>query len=150
VRVRTSCRVTGRAPGGLADLISSYRTDADYPCDAELQPAAVIAARAHCRSDLRSIFGQPATAAAAERLGVGLEQLERILAAGCFGEAWAIAETCTTRFKPERLWPANLPAEIERATGLLESVRRDGSADRCDTARAATAGLWSTPGAPPP
>ena len=138
VRVSTSCRTLGRAPGGLADLIAAYRTGNDCPCDAELQPVAVVAERARCRAYLRSIFdGRIGTQEAAERLGVSMETLELILAQRRFGQAWTLVEGASTRYYYTKLWPADLPLEIERAESLLTRLKGVGTIGRYGTTRAA-------------
>ncbi len=150
VRVDTSCRTLGRAPGGLADLVAAYGAGVDHPCDAELQPVAVVAERARCRATLRTIFDRrTASIADAEQLGVSMSTLEHMLAQRCFGEAWRLIESESTRYFLTMLWPADLPLEIERAKALLRSLKRDARASRFDSARAATAGLWAVPVARP-
>lgn len=121
VRVVTSARRCGRAPGGLAALVDAYAAGGDMPCDAALEPILKAAERARARRRLR------------ERLG----------GAAGFGEAWAQAERDDPALGArERLTPAQLPMEIARAERLLERLRPEGAAAPADSARAATAELW--------
>lgn len=150
VRVTTSCRTTGRAPGGLADLIAAYRDGDDMPCDAELQPVSVVIERARCRRHLRSILGTAASPAAADRLGVDRETLARALACTCFGQAWCTIQGTSTRCHLTRIMPADLPREIRAAEAALARLKGRGAADRSDSVRAATAGLWTIQAMPQP
>ncbi len=149
VRVTTSCRTAGRAPGGLADLIAAYRDGDDTPCDAELQPVSVVLERARCRRYLRSILGTVATPAAARRLGVDRTILASALACRGFGMAWRIVEGASTRYYITRVMPADLPREIRAAKAALLRLKGHGAAGRSDKVRAATAGLWTAQALPP-
>ncbi len=58
VEVFTSARADGRAPGGLADLLSCYGTDADALADFALEPAAMTWHRASRRGVARARWGE--------------------------------------------------------------------------------------------
>ncbi len=125
VRVTTSARIAGRAPGGLAHLVDRYRGGEDAgPCDAALEPAETARLRATLKARLR-------------RSHTGTEP---------FGEAWARLEALRPDLARRRLFPGDLTREMAKAEAILSHLR--GPAGPDDTAAADAAALWS-PTAPP-
>ncbi|WP_207792176.1 glycosyltransferase [Polymorphobacter multimanifer] len=106
VQVFTSARADGRAPGGLADLLSDYATDQDALADFALEPAATTWDRAARRVAARARWGS--------RPG--------------FGAAWAAQEAETPRLARQRVAVRALPAQ----TALLGRWLKD-AADRSDS-----------------
>ncbi len=144
VKVVTSCREQGRAPGGLADLIHAYRTDPQYPCDAELEPILIAATRARLRRTLRSLGSDARrTAAMADDFQLDPAILQRALKSPYFGERWAMIERVSPRLARHRLLPHALPLEIARAESLLDHLNPARAEDPGDSDRLAPAGLWS-------
>ncbi len=140
-RVWTSARRVGRAEGGLASLVADHAGEDTAACDAVLEPARMAWRRAAWRRRLRRAYagGAPASAVVL-RLGVATRTLAAALDQQTFGAAWSLVEAASPHLAARRLTPAELPLEISRAERLL---RRIGSGDRSDRARAASAGLWS-------
>ncbi len=101
VRVWTSPRIRGRAPGGMADLLAGGARP-DDPCDAALEPAAAAFRRALARGRARAAHG--------ERPG--------------FGAAWAREEARSPRLARRRVTYRALSKEIARARRLAAWLRR--------------------------
>ncbi len=143
VRVVTSARREGRAPGGLAALVDAYAGGEAAPCDAALEPAAGAARRADLRRRLREAWRDGATPAGLpRRLGLPSSRVETLLAEPTFGLAWRDAERESPRLTRTRLFPADLPREAARAERLLQRLRPERAATPADSARAALAELW--------
>ncbi len=143
VRVVTSARRDGRAPGGLSALVEAYSSGVDAPCDAALEPVLHAAERARLRRALRLAWEGGAARGLARRLAVTPEALAAILASGAFGLAWRAAEAAHPRLRRrERLTPDDLPGEIARAERLLSRLRPEPAGAPADTALAALAELW--------
>ena len=147
-RVWTSARRAGRAAGGLADLVADHAGADLAPCDAALEPALTAARRALWRARLRTQPAQtPDAGRWTRRLRIAAPALAEAMAEPGFGRAWARLEAQSPVLARRRLQPGDLPTEIARAERLLARIT-PGAADPCDTARAASAGVWSAP-APP-
>lgn len=113
--VFTSARRAGRAPGGFAELLASYATNA------ALEPTAALFRRLRWRARLRHahIVDGPAHAAAlAARLIT-----EPNPAAG-FGAFWQRVERHSPLLARRRLAPAALPVEARRAERLIDWLER--------------------------
>lgn len=109
--VYTSARRFGRAPGGFADLLSSYLDDPDAPCDAALEPTKMLVRRLRWRARLRRSYA--------------------VEAAPAFGAFWQQVEQ-SSALRRRRVHPHQLAAEVgraERLIALLEAraARRDDS-----------------------
>lgn len=110
VRVATSARRDGRAPGGFADLLADYAGNPDVLADFALEPAAMTWRRARLRGAARRQWGT----------------------APGFGAHWAAHEQ--HRLPRQRVALADLPAQ----TRLLQHWLRR-AADRCDNPASAIA-----------
>ena len=96
-RVITSARLKGRAPGGLADLMTSYSADPEALADYWLEPAATAWHRAAIRGAARRAWGdQPG-----------------------FGAYWFAVEASDPTLTPTRVTIADLPAEIQKLEGWI-------------------------------
>ena len=143
VRVVTSARREGRAPGGLAALVDAYAGGVAGPCDAALEPALAAARRASLRRRLRSAWrGDDLVAGLASRLGLAAPRLEAMLTEPTFGLAWRAAEWESPRLGRTRLHPADLARETARAERLLARLRPARAGAPADSALAAAAELW--------
>ncbi|MGL6044480.1 MAG: glycosyltransferase [Sandaracinobacteroides sp.] len=100
VRVHTSSRTTGRAPGGLADLMQCYATDPSAVADFALEPADLAWNRAEMRGIARRRFGRSTG----------------------FGAWWANLEAADRRLQPRRIALADLPGETARLSGWLNAA----------------------------
>lgn len=111
VRVLTSARTDGRAPGGFADLMARYATDRNALADFWLEPAGLTWLRATQRGAARRAWTN----------GKG------------FGAHWAEWEANCSTLAPRPLAIADLQAE----TMALERLLRDEAGRSCSRARGA-------------
>jgi hypothetical protein len=121
--VITSHRRHGRAPGGLADLLSAYADDG-APCDAALEPTATLARRLVWRAHLRAHYvkhGPQLCGRMAHRLGIKIDALPTRHAL-TFGEWWTAIERASARLQRARIMPIALALEIGRAQRLINLV----------------------------
>ncbi|MEN2787275.1 glycosyltransferase [Sphingomonas qilianensis] len=133
--VLTSARRSGRAPGGLADLLDCYVIDAATPCDAALEPTAALLRRLCWRRRLRRIAGDDgldAAANAARRLGY-----DGAVTTG-FGALWSAVETQSPALARSRVMPSTLAGEVALAERWISRIARY-SADRADNPASAHA-----------
>ncbi len=145
-RVWTSARRVGRAEGGLASLVDDHAGQDCAPCDAALEPARSAWRRAAWRRRWREAYAEGFTSAAmALRLDVARETLQAALAEETCGAGWRLLEGASPSLVRRRLAPADLPLEISRAERLLRRIAPPAPSDQSGRARAASAGLWSSP-----
>ena len=140
-RVVTSCRLDGRAPGGMADTIRIRLFAADLLCDDRLEPALATGFRARLRARLRRDWG---TAEGIDgllrRLGLDLNAQAAVLRHRHFGAAWAAIEARAAVLRRVRLERAQLADELPLLQRLVANARaRSG---------AATPGVAAAPGGP--
>jgi cellulose synthase/poly-beta-1,6-N-acetylglucosamine synthase-like glycosyltransferase len=109
VRVFTSGRADGRAPGGFADLLLGYATDPAALADFYLEPAAISWHRAQSRGYARDRWRGPGS----ERPG--------------FGACWAEREAAAPALARQRVEIAALPAQT-----MLLRARLKAAAGRFD------------------
>jgi cellulose synthase/poly-beta-1,6-N-acetylglucosamine synthase-like glycosyltransferase len=112
VRVRTSARTDGRAPGGFADLLAGYAADPAALADFALEPAGVSWQRAQTRGKARRQW--------CDRSG--------------FGAFWAACEAQMPDLERQRVTVDALPSETRQ---LFARIKAAG--DRSDTQVRATA-----------
>lgn len=133
--VWTSARQSGRAPGGLADLVQSYVSDPATPCDAALEPMANFVRRLCWRARLRRIAardGLAAAARAARRLGHSGPHPSG------FGALWTAVESQSPSLRRARVVPAMLATEVTLCARLISRIERRG-VSRADIAVSALA-----------
>lgn len=133
--VLTSARRVGRAPGGLADLLRSYVTEAATPCDAALEPTADLLRRLFWRARLRGIAerdGIAVAAKAARSLGC-----QGPTVAG-FGALWSAIEGQAPSLQRRRVMPDSLTADVALAERWISRLDRH-VADRADSPASARA-----------
>ncbi len=97
--VFTSPRLSGRAPGGFADLLASH-AEVSLPCDAALEPTRALLRRLVLRARLRVETGSR------------------------FPALWATIEATTPRLGRRRLLPADLAREVQQAERLIAALQR--------------------------
>lgn len=123
-RVVTSHRRQGRAPGGLADLLSAYDDDT-MPCDAALEPTLTLVRRLTWRARLRrqhATLDPSLLLHAVTRLTVAPNLMP--LASVPFGQWWPAIESASPRLRRERVTTASLTAEIRRAERMISLLER--------------------------
>ncbi|GBQ32597.1 glycosyltransferase [Gluconacetobacter sacchari] len=126
-RVVTSCRLEGRAPGGMADTIASRLAGGPHWCDEALEPARQTEFRARARARLRQAFREPRQRDEALALaGLSVEQRRQAPFFTGFGALWAFVETISPRLARHRMSWDEMAAELPR----LERLRDDAAAAR--------------------
>lgn len=126
VVVTISARLTGRAPGGVADTIRSRCELPDALCDARLEPVPAALFRYAWRRRLRRLhatgrLGQ--STSWARLLSIPPEEARRIAAIPVAGLAIAQAEHASPRLVYRPLGPKALPGQIRVAKAALVAVR---------------------------
>ena len=101
VRVVTSARAAGRAPGGFADLLTSYACDPAALADYFLEPAATTWHRSMQRGRQRRAWGDRPH----------------------FGAFWASQEACDPSLTRRRVAIADLAAETVKLKGWLAAAK---------------------------
>jgi hypothetical protein len=125
VRVVTSCRLRGRAAGGMADTLSRWSEDA---APADTIEAAYAAARSlWLRARLREVHRDPGGLAShsrdlARRLGVPLKSLIPALERMTFGAAYHQLLKRSPVLRGRRVPGRDLPREIGRARHLIRRL----------------------------
>lgn len=124
VRVITSGRTFGRAPGGVADALRLRSEEPNAKCDEALEPCSVAYMRAFWRGQLRSAGFSNARSWAKE-LDVPAEGVVWVHAAPTFGSAWGRIEQSSRALARRRLSPRDLPLQIEIARRMLARLMAD-------------------------
>jgi hypothetical protein len=126
IKVITSGRLDGRAPGGVADTLRLRAHDPDAFCDEALEPFRIAIKRARLRGRLRSLWrlGAP-DQSAAWPIGLGIPgSARRIARAATFGAAWSAIEAASPVLARRLLTPADLPWQIAGAERALARLRK--------------------------
>ncbi|KQT19753.1 glycosyl transferase [Methylobacterium sp. Leaf399] len=137
VVVTISARLTGRAPGGVADTIRSRCELPDALCDARLEPLPSALFRYGWRRRLRRLHAGGRLArntAWARLLGIPPEEARRIAEIPLAGLALAQAERASPRLAYHPLGPKELPGQIAVAEAALVTVRDAAARRRGKTA----------------
>lgn len=123
--VVTSCRLEGRAPGGMADTIASRLAGGQHWCDEALEPARQTWFRAQMRARLRRVFHDARQREAALALaGLSAEQRRMMPCFTGFGALWAFVETISPSLARRRMMWDEMAAELP----LLEALRDEAAA----------------------
>lgn len=133
-RVVTSCRLDGRAPGGMADTMRQRIAEPDAFCDPTLEPVSIAVERYRWRAALRRRFRAGLLGEArswAAHLAIAPAAAEMIAGLGDFPAVWEAVEAHSPYLRPAALRPAALPAQIILAKQVLRSLR-GGEADNGD------------------
>jgi hypothetical protein len=126
VRVVTSGRIYGRAPGGVADTLRLRSREPGATCDEGLEPFRVAIKRAKWRGLLRQHYNRAGFIGAGEwnmALEVGASDVRRISKAQTFGAAWNAIEGVSPALTRRLLRPAQLPEQIAGARRTLARLR---------------------------
>jgi glycosyltransferase involved in cell wall biosynthesis len=129
-RVVVSCRLQGRAAGGMADTLRQRLADADAaPLDPQLEPAFLALLRLRCRRALRRLRarlprpGDPVRLALV--LGLAPPSLGEIARLPRFWQAWDRLQAEARPLRRRRpLLGGELAAETRRAEAILLALRR--------------------------
>lgn len=127
-RVTVSCRLDGRAAGGMADTMRRRIAEEDAaPLDASLEPADDALARLRCRRRLRALRAGTArngdAAHFARTVCLDPAELTAILQLPTFSQAWETLQAASSRLQRRRVVPAGtVETEIARATTILKEL----------------------------
>jgi hypothetical protein len=122
IQVTTSCRLDGRAEGGMSDTIRQRIADPDALCDEMLEPLLDALHRYYWRATLRRQHRRGQLRATGDWAGfLGIEEglAGRLAEEPYFGAFWHQVERSSPMLRARRLRPAQLPLEIERARSVL-------------------------------
>lgn len=120
--VETSCRLDGRAPGGLADELRRDRTEADPLVDELLEPPDRLLLRHRSRRHFLAAEGVGERAALLGALALTEDDAARLAARGD-GLAWQEAEDLSPPLARERLRLSDLKRHITGLRLLLGTIR---------------------------
>ncbi|MCK8783375.1 glycosyltransferase family 2 protein [Roseomonas sp. NAR14] len=135
VSVEVSCRLEGRATGGMADTMRRRIAVSESPLDDRLEPARDAWRRHRARAALRRLWGagrvapDGALGRLARRLGLPAADLARLLDGPRFGTVCEAVELASPVLSPRRpVPPETLAAETRRAAAMVSRLRtrRDG------------------------
>lgn len=122
VVVRTSCRLNGRAAGGLADSLVSWIVDHDPVCDDRLFDASASGRRFWLRGRLRRLGNSPAGDALLHALGLRAEAVRR-RSSETFGAFWDRIDARCFQIGRQRLRVSDLVRELPALTAMVERLR---------------------------
>lgn len=118
--VTVSCRLQGRASGGMADAIAARIADADSFADQRLLPAATTERRAMLRCAMRTAWAAKGNVHQLLR-EAGLSA--RDSHATTFGAFWAEVEASTRTLSAPRMRPSDLARELPALRQLVARAR---------------------------
>lgn len=122
VLVRTSCRLTGRASGGLADALRSWIADEDPVCDDRLFHAVASGRRFWLRGRLRRLGHGAAGEALLATLGLA-PQVARRRNGEAFGTFWDRIDACCFRSKQVRLRMSDVVRELPALSAIVARLK---------------------------
>ena len=123
-RVTVSCRLRGRARGGMADAIAARIADPDSLADQRLLPAAITVRRATFRRALRSAWvGKGDIGGFMGQLDLPAAHVARARRAQSFGACWAMVEAGAQSLAAPRLRPSDLERELPELRRLVVQAR---------------------------
>ena len=124
-RVTTSCRLTGKAPGGLADELRRSRDDADPIMDEALEPAHELELRLRVKKAFFRAIDDDARRSALAPLELSTDGMATVAATHLRGEAWQKAEELSARLRRTRMRRSELQRELPTLTALRDRLRSD-------------------------
>ena len=136
-RVLVSCRLDGRAGGGMAETLRHRLADPEAPVDDRLEPARDAWRRFRVRRALRRLrAGLEEAGRLQAALGLAPAMMDQVLAAPSFGLAWEALQAAAPSLRRRLLLPSALPWETVQARRMLAALsraeREGGAADPAD------------------
>lgn len=121
-RVVTSCRLVGRAAGGMADTLAHRLAEEDYWCDETVEPAEILVLRAESRAAARRLHARgEETGALLERLGLPPGEIE--IGAASFGAWWQRVERASPLLRRKRMRASQAAAQLPLLLRALDTAR---------------------------
>lgn len=130
VRVVTSCRLTGRAAGGLADTLAAGLVAGDHPADEDFEPLGMLWLRAALRARVRRLLAADIDPAPLLRWS-GFEGRLPDRAAG-FGPVWAAVEAQHPHLARRRMRLSDVAAGLPRLVAACRALRPEGDEEHAD------------------
>ena len=124
--VTVSCRLQGRARGGMADAIAARIADPDSLSDQRLYPARITARRATYRNALRAAWtAKTDTSFLVRQLLTAPAHVPRVRSFGTFGAFWAEIEAGAASLAATRMRPSQLARELPELRRLVALARAE-------------------------
>lgn len=124
--VTVSCRLQGRARGGMADAIAARIANPDSLADQRLYPARVTAQRATYRNALRAAWTEKTdTSFLVRQLIASPAQISRARSCSTFGAFWAEIEAGAASLAATRMRPSQLARELPELRRLVTLARAE-------------------------
>lgn len=124
-QVTVSCRLDGRAEGGMSATIRHRALEPELTCDPALEPAADLVRRARWRAELRRRHRdgvlKPCEDWATE-LELGQAEATAAARLSHFGAVWALIERSSPKLAYRALAPSQLGGQIAVAKSLLAGL----------------------------
>jgi glycosyltransferase involved in cell wall biosynthesis len=130
VRVVTSCRLTGRAAGGLADTLAAGLVAGDHPADEDFEPLGMLWLRATLRARVRRLLAADIDPAPLLRWS-GFEGRLPGRAAG-FGAVWTAVEAQHPHLARRRMRLSDVAAGLPRLMAACRALRPEGDEEHAD------------------
>jgi len=122
--VTVSCRLQGRAIGGMAAAIAARIADPDSLADRTLLPARLTARRATVRGAMRAAWAARGDIAhVLGGLGLPASLIGRVRRATTFGALWAEVEAASSWLAAGRMRPSDLALELPEMQRLVAQAR---------------------------
>lgn len=122
-RASTSCRLIGKARGGLADELCRSRYESDPAMDEALEPAQSLELRSRSRAAFRRSGDDVTRRLALAPLGLTADEIATVLAAGKPGAMWQSAEAASPRLSRTRMRRGDLQREFPALIALRDGLR---------------------------
>ena len=124
-QVVVSCRLDGRAEGGMAATIRQRALEPELACDPALEPAVDLVRRVRWRAELRRRHRDGllrSCTAWSSKLELGQAEAGAAAELSHFGAVWASIERCSPILAYRPLAPSQLAAQIATARSLLAEL----------------------------
>ena len=122
--VMTSCRLVGRAVGGMAETIALRMAQDNYLCDEGLERADQTRARALSRRRIRKALGRTVSLKKAlADLSLSDEAIDRALNISSFGPLWSLLEKESPLLARKAMLRREMEAETPRLIELRDRQR---------------------------
>ena len=124
-RVMTSCRMDGRAEGGMAQALRIRAGSDDFLIDESLEPAHLVLLRAGTRASARLVWQQGQSRHDLYAfLDIDESRYRALDTIGRFGMFWQQLEQHARCLGPERVLYSQLPVQLKRIEAMLMQVRQ--------------------------
>jgi Glycosyl transferase family 2 len=127
IRVTTSARIVGRAPGGVAETLRLRSNNPSVCCDESLEPFRTAIRRAKWRRRLRKLHGAGRLTTDngwVKELAIPQTQARWLCRRPTFGAVWSAIESMSPLLVKRRLTPPELPGQILGARRALTRLRK--------------------------